>query len=120
MRLRRHGGDGAMRGKSFRGVWLLAAWMALAPAGVRGQNVGNPVPEYAPADPQLPIPLGSTRPEDGGLFLFSDFMYFRWNNPLRDQPVAVRGFQVSDNSVPGFTVGEFVGSGTPALNVNQL
>ncbi len=27
-------------------------------------NTGNPVPEYAPADPQLPIPIGRTRLEN--------------------------------------------------------
>jgi hypothetical protein len=90
---------------------------------------------YAPADPQLPVPLGSTRPEDGGFFTTAEFMYFRWNNPLHAQPVAVRGFQVSDAiSAPslasilvGFPVnpvqfppGTFLGSGDPALNVAQL
>src|SRR5262249_24220267 len=76
--------------------------------------------EYAPPDHPLPIPTGSTRPEDGGLYLWSEFMFFRWNNPLRDQLVARRGFQVSDNSLPGFTVGQILGSGGPALNVDQL
>ncbi len=109
-----------MRGKTFRGACLLAAWMALATAGVRGQSTGNPVPEYAPADPQLPVPLGSTRPEDGGLYFSTEFMFFRWNNPLRDQQVAYRGFQVSDNTVPGFSVGEFVGSHALALDTAQL
>jgi hypothetical protein len=109
-----------MRGKTFRGVCLLAAWLALATAGVRGQNTGNPVPEYAPPDHPLPIPTGSTRPEDGGLYLWAEFMFFRWNNPLRDQPVAYRGFMVSDNSIPGFVPGEFIGSHILALDTNQL
>jgi hypothetical protein len=109
-----------MRGKTFRGACLLAAWLALATAGVRGQNTGNPVPEYAPADPQLPVPLGSTRPEDGGLYFSTEFMFFRWNNPLRDQLVAQRGFIVSDNSVPGFAVGQQLGTGIQALNVDNL
>jgi hypothetical protein len=109
-----------MRGKTFRGACLLATWLALATAGVRGQNTGNYVPEYAPPDHPVPIPTGSTRPEDGGLYLWSEFMFFRWNNPLRDQLVARRGFVVSDNSLPGFTVGQILGSGVPALNVDQL
>jgi hypothetical protein len=132
-----------MRGKTLRGACLLAAWLALATAGVMGQTgntvsdngmtwvplmpplvvrgqTGNPVPEYAPADPQLPIPTGSTRPEDGGLYFTTEFMFFRWNNPLRDQLVAQRGFIVTDNSVPGFAVGQQLGSGQAAMNVDQL
>jgi hypothetical protein len=181
-----------MRGKTIRGAWLLAAWMALAPAG-RGQEPGGSLPGtapppspvdptaawralpsadggqparvlpiglddgthalppsvvraqqpqvegiYAPAEPQLPVPLGSTRPEDGGLFATAEFMYYRWNNPLKDQLVAIRGFQVSDGVAtptqaaillsfftppqnPGAILpGTFLGSGDPALNVNQL
>jgi hypothetical protein len=130
-----------MRGKTFRGAGLLTAWLALtvglargeepykpgslvipfldspAPTCVRGQSYA---PEYAPADPQLPIPLGSTRPEDGGLYLSTEFMFFRQNNPLKEQVVAIRGFQVSDNSIPGVAPGQFVGSGQVALDVAQL
>ncbi len=108
-----------MRRKTIRGAWLLAACMALAPAVAKGQSTG---PDYAPADPQLPVPLGSTRPEDGGLFLTAEFTYFRWNNPLQNQPIAMRGFLVTDNSLAsvGIPSGTFLGSGTPALNVNNL
>ncbi len=117
-----------MRGKTYRGAWLLAAWLALAVGGARGQDgsSGDFSIGYAPADPQLPIPLGSTRPEDGGLFVTTEFMFFRWNNPLKQQVVAVRGFQTSDNSVniPGtnsfYAPGTFVGSGAVALDVAQL
>jgi hypothetical protein len=36
--------------------------------------------EKSKADPQLPMPLGSTRPEDGGLSTFGRFVYFRQTN----------------------------------------
>ena len=140
-----------MRRKSFRGAWLLVAWMALAPAVAWGQS-GGPAPSYAPASPGLTswLPLGSTRPEDGGFFAFAQATYFKTDNPLKSQVVAVRGFVDSDGSVSVANVGhgrigsffgsatppflvpglistrengrvdQFFGSGQEALNVNQL
>jgi hypothetical protein len=120
-----------MRGKTLtRGAWLLAACLALASAA-RGQAPGTAwLPAYAPADPvlttaagwsgQLPFPLGSTRPEDGGLYAVAEFMEFRQTNPLHSQLIAVSGFKVSDNSFQNFRPGDFVGSSRPRLNVDQL
>jgi hypothetical protein len=103
-----------MRGKSIRGAWLLAAWLTLLPALVRAQSPG-----YAPADGQLPIPLGSTRPEDGGLYLAAQALFFHQNIPLKSQLLAIRGFQASDNSIPTGFIG-----GTQAsqllVNVNSV
>src|SRR5262245_21553388 len=108
---------GLMRRKTFWGAGVLAAWMALAPGGLRAQGPFNSEiapgsPGYAPAMPQLPVPLGSTRPEDGGLFLSAEGILWRQTNPLRDQRIASFGFVVSDPNLlgPG-TVGQFVGSG---------
>jgi hypothetical protein len=117
-----------MRGKTrTRGAWLLAACVALAPGLAWGQaQTSQPGNEYAPADPQLPLPLGSTRPEDGGVYLWARFWYMHQTNPLNDQPIARFGFEASDNSISGpmpntfLTPGSFVGSGVPALNVAQL
>jgi hypothetical protein len=78
-----------MRGKTFRGAWWLVAWLALAPAGLQAQ-------QYAPADPQVWLPYGSTRPEDGGLFTSATFGMYRQTNPLRTQLVAVRGLFAYD------------------------
>jgi hypothetical protein len=113
-----------MRGFSIRGacrrrlviagVGVLAAWLILAAAAARADSA-----DYAPADPQIPWPLGSTRPEDGGLYLGTQYTMFHWTNPLRSQPIANRGFYASDNSL-GFPVGTHFGSGAPALNVNNL
>lgn len=82
-----------MHAKSLRGTWVLAAVLALAPGVVRAQT-------YAPADPQLPIPIGSTRPEDGGLYTFAEYAMYRQTNILKQQVVAIRGFQTSDGTVP--------------------
>lgn len=83
-----------MRGNRFRGAWLLAAWLLTAPSVVLGQGPG-----YAPAYPQVPLPLGSTRPEDGGFWVSGGVLFLRQNNPLKSQTVAVRGFQVYDQSL---------------------
>lgn len=92
---------------------LLAAWAMLCP------EASAEVPDYAPAHPQIWWPLGSTRPEDGGPFFYSQYTMYRQTNPLRDQPIAIRGFFTSDNSL-GVPVGTLIGSGSPALNVNNL
>ena len=83
---------------------------------VRGQ-------EYAPPDMPvqggLPLPLYSTRPEAGGFFLGAEFVMFRQTVPLRSQPIAYRGFVDTDGSITGNT-GYFTGSGTIALDANQV
>jgi hypothetical protein len=67
-----------------RGIWLLAAWLALVPTMVHAQ-------QYAPADVTLPVPIGSTRPEDGGIYVGAGVVMYRQTNPLQQQLVAVRG-----------------------------
>jgi hypothetical protein len=93
-----------MRGKTCWGAWLLllVACLTVAPLSAMAQEGG-----YAPADQkegcyngQLPVPLGSTRPEDGGVYTFGRFAYYKTNSPLREQAVAVRGFVASDNTIP--------------------
>jgi len=58
----------------------------IAPLVVRGQDATN----YAPPDPNLPLPLGSTRPECG-LFLYGEYAMYAQTNPLKSQVVAYRG-----------------------------
>lgn len=114
-----------MRGILFRGACLLAAWLALAPAApvARAQGPGQ---AYAPPWSTYPLPLGSTRPEDGGLYLDAGYVMLRGRIPLKSQQVAIRGFQASDYSlnlgtdtvqIPSFirvlTIG---GDGRPTLN----
>src|SRR4051794_38643684 len=103
---------GLMRGITIRGVgrrrfwgWgvgLLLAACALSwpgAASAMGPATGSDVPDYAPAYPQLPLPLGSTRPEDGGPFVWTQFVSYRQTNPMRSQPIAIFGFFASDNSL---------------------
>ncbi len=99
-----------MRTRIGRLVALLILGMILTPTGARGQDL-------YPPEVLLPIPLG---PEDGqGIFLAAEFLFMRQTNPLEDQPVAFRGFVDVDGSITG-TAGNFVGSRTPALDVNQV
>src|SRR5947208_5889619 len=80
---------GLMRRKTLWGAGpVLAAWLALVPGSVNAQGPFNSdiapgSPGYAPASPQLPIPLGSTRPEDGGLFVAAEGLLYLQTNPLR-------------------------------------
>jgi hypothetical protein len=76
--------------------------------------------DYSPADPALPLPLYSTQPGLGGLYVSGDFVFFHQSNPLRQQQVAFRGFDDTDGSVTGKAPGTFVGIGGDALDVNSV
>ena len=86
---------------------------------VRGQAGLDTALGYAPPDPMSPLPLYSTRPENGGLFTFGQFVLYRQSIPLEDQIIAVRGFQDFDGSASG-VVGAFVGPRTPALDTGMV
>jgi hypothetical protein len=95
----------------------------LVPSAARAQlaatNGGSDAVGYAPPFLPLPFPIGSTRPEDGGLFVNTAFALYQISNPLKNQVVAHRGFRVFDDSL-GFAAGTVVGSGADALNAQQL
>jgi hypothetical protein len=112
---------------------LLTAGVFLAPSSARAQDTP------ALSDPEVPLPLYSDRPEQGGFYAAAEFMFFRETNPLKDQEIAVRGILDFDGSItaaltgtqvnntggapviiPGTpAVGHFIGSGTPALLAND-
>ena len=86
-----------MRGTSKWQAWLLKAGlavMALAPNVGFGQEPGRP-------DPVFPLPIGHDRMETGGFFVDGNVVLFRQTNPLRNQPIAFRGFTDSDGSFSG-------------------
>ncbi|MBY0526278.1 MAG: hypothetical protein K2R98_22990 [Gemmataceae bacterium] len=112
----------------------------LPPSTVRGQIGGVPDDHDVPrADPVFPLPLYHDRPENGGFFAAADFLYWRQTNPIGNQIIAIRGLVDADGSIvaalggPGAIqvspiqnfipgaggVGNFIGSGQPALNSNQ-
>jgi len=116
-------------------VVLLTALAALVLGAGQVRAQGEPQiygEDYAPADPVWWFPIGSTHPEDGGLFVSAGFAAYRQTNPLHDQLVAQRGFVVSepviafqDSSGNNFVTtlgppGTFVGSGTAALSTGQV
>jgi hypothetical protein len=124
---------GLMRTRTGWLALLLTAGVALAPTGVRGQEV-------PPADPVIPLPLYHDRPERGGFYFSSEFLYFRQTNPLKHQEIAIRGLLDFDGSisadlngtlllppsmppviVPGApSAGRFIGSGAPALFADDV
>jgi hypothetical protein len=116
---------------------LLTAAMALAPAPAWCQvDSGGQDLDYAPPDPVFPFPLGSDRPERGGMFVEGSFKLWRQTNPLKSQVIAVRGFNDTNGAVqdtlnfltdffdnnpgPPVVPGKFFGSGAVALDVNQV
>jgi hypothetical protein len=96
-----------------RGAWGIVALLLLAPAAVRGQDT------YSPPSWTLPFPTGSTRPEEGGLFVNTSFAGYQISNPLKNQTIARRGFRIYDTSL-GTAPGAFIGPGTDAINSQQL
>ncbi len=138
-----------MRRFTVWGAGLLAVLAALLPGKALGQfsqPIGDAsptgAPDYAPpANANLPLPLYSTHPDLGGLFVSGGFVMYRQTNPLKDQPVAYRGLIITDPvasldpSVTGFPgtfvdlgqqlhegigQGTFVGSRSVALDVHQV
>src|SRR5262249_50720872 len=108
---------GLMRRWTIRGTGPLAwglAWAMcmLLPALALGQGVLNY--EVPPADPAFPLPLYSTRPENGGLYTFGEFVMFRQTNPLGHQPIAFRGFFDLTGVLTNHP-GKLVGNGGVAL-----
>jgi hypothetical protein len=71
--------------------------------------------QYAPADPQVPLPYGSTRPEDGGFYTGARILLYRLSNPLRQQNVAVRGFVPYDSGATATPGPQLAGTVPPIL-----
>lgn len=112
-------------------TWLLTGTLVLAMnVGARAQTADFG-PEVPHADPASPLPIGHDRMEKGGFFVSTSFLYYRQTNPLKNQAVAVRGFQDTDGSIQllrnalfGTTEpivpGRFFGSRIQALNTDQV
>jgi hypothetical protein len=95
--------------------WLLLvglAGAALAPGRALAQF------DTARPDPVYPLPLGHDHLENGGLYVFGEFIMYRQTNPLQHQAIANRGFIDSDGSITG-RQGTFIGSGTLALDAKD-
>lgn len=123
---------GLMRTRTGWLAALLSVGVAITSGTVRGQEVPQ-------ADPVFPLPLYHDRPEKGGFYTAGEFIFWRQTNPLKNQVIAVRGLLDFDGSItadlngitiepptgppiilPGqAVVGNFLGSGTPALNVED-
>jgi hypothetical protein len=102
-----------MRAKTIWRAALLTVILALTPGAAMAQfSLG-----YAPSDPVVPLPYGSTHPEEG-VYTALEFLLFRQTNPLRNQVIANRGFfNVNDQNGSS---ANFIGSDTVALDTNQV
>src|SRR5262249_41789124 len=61
----------------------------------------------------LPVPLRSTRPEDGGLYLGTQHTFFKQSNAEKSHLLANRGFQ------PGMDLGRSVSSAATAAKLGD-
>jgi hypothetical protein len=111
-----------MRAKSICQAGLLAAVVAAItvgmPTAAQAQTLGYALPDWI-----APVPWGSTRPEDGGFYVGSDFLLWRQTNPLRNQVVATRGFydiNFQSGAVASAGGAVFIGSGEVALTTNEV
>src|SRR5262249_45721298 len=87
---------------------LSAAWPGIDAGGlappplpaVRGQIGEQPLNYDVPrADPVFPFPLYHDRPEKGGLYLGSQFLWMKQTNPIGRQTIAIRGLVDTDGSI---------------------
>jgi hypothetical protein len=104
----------------------LAALISLTPerAFAEGDLATSFAPgsDYSPPSPTLPLPLYSTRPDVGGLFVAGSYVMYQQTNPIKSQEVAVRGFIAVDDQVlnAAGSAGTFVGTRNNALDTNQI
>ncbi len=82
------------------------SWKAfrLECGGQQGPDTFNTVPAqfgfstaqgYAPPDDPMPLPIGNTRLEDGGVYLVNEIVLYRETHPLGDHPLQEIGLVTS-------------------------
>jgi hypothetical protein len=103
---------------------LLPGWAFGQPSPFSGGPVGQSPSgsggtDYAPpAGFKLPLPLYSTNPASGEVFLNGGLLYYQESNSLKSQVVAPPGFV--DGSAAFRGAGAFIGPHANALDVNQV
>lgn len=133
-----------------RAGWIalvLTGGLALAPAlgwaqTILGSGMNAGGLDVGRENPIVPLPISNARPELGGFYTALQFSMVRHSRNLGNQPLAFRGLFDVDGSVqrdlggqfvippgggapvffpgPPGPPGAFLGSGTVALNVNEL
>jgi hypothetical protein len=106
-----------MQARFGRLVWLVALGLLTAPTLAHAQ--ANNYYEVPPPDPDLPIPLGWQRYNQGGFYFAGEFLFFAQHNPMSSEIVGVRGFRDMDGRITGVP-GTFVGNAAMALNTDQV
>ena len=105
----RHRGEGNMRARiSWPPGLLTILALILVPASVCGQA------NVPPEEPPWPLPVFNTHPEMGGLYIAGEGLLYSMDNPLKLQPIAIKGFTDTKGDISGIP-GTFVGNGQSAL-----
>ncbi len=100
-----------------RSMWLagvLVGALVLTPAVGRAQT-----PNIGESEMVFPWPLGPLDHAESGPYLALEAMYWRMNNPLQSQVLAVRGFVDDAGQVTG-DAGRFIGTRQEALNTRGM
>lgn len=74
--------------------WLLIAGFLLASSAVRSQDA-------PPEAFQFPVPVGSTRYDEGGIYGALEYTMFYMTRPIRSQTIGHQGFIDTDGSITG-------------------
>ncbi len=107
-----------MKNQLTRSLGILGCLTLAFTGASRGENA-------APPDFQLPLPLYHTR-SDSGFFIGGSYLMYRQTNTMGNETLAVRGFYDTTGAAtasaanPAGFPGSFQGSGTEALNTNQV
>jgi hypothetical protein len=105
-----------MRKRFFIGTMLVTAALIAAPEPVQAQGLSD---YYVPSTPSVNAPIPTGNPRSSGVFVAAEFVFLSQNRTIENQVIAARGFYDAGGLITG-TPGTFVGSGTTALQTNDL
>lgn len=115
-RPRREWGKRSMRKRYFLGTMLVTAALIAAPVPAQAQGLSD---YYVPSTPSVNAPIPTGNPRSSGVFVAAEFVFLSQSRTLENQVIAVRGFFDAGGLITG-TPGTFVGSGTTALQTNDM
>lgn len=96
---------------------LVAAVLGLGSTDVRGQGLSD---SMVPATPSINAPIPTGNPgRSSGIYTAAEFFFLSQTRTLGNQVIARRGVYDASGLISG-GVGNFIGSGTPALSTGDV